>query len=337
MGKRTQVQSPQPAKHRKGVSNVPMPDALTALSSGRSSSSALESADDDLHIFVFLYADDASLYDKRFKKEKLWMVQLRCTKRPSPTYLLKSVIEKMGKEKHNDAGIPKTLDDLMHMYHAKYTWVDAKTRDDDDVGWKKGSSGFFVGGALKNFFMFFDELISWRCEFSDEDFDKITDPPKLMIHLFDNCDLSIDETDNMLCEFEIIDSGEKPKDISVYDMPPPCFPPRLVILTVTATSDQYGCLCWSGGTKPFSDGFNNLKIKRSQEVKNGNTEWYRVKHNVDFSNKTEVVTQLQDVLGSQCLSASPTIVKFRPQHFKPDLFVKALTELKSCRNVDVEL
>jgi len=341
MGKRKEVPSTASTAATDEHAGVPMPDALSTLLSSGSAPKRV-TVGDDIHLLVQVYAEDGSVYDQAFLPQKLWKVEIRCGARPNPMYLLKRVMEKYGQEKVNEADVPKTMQQLLQLYQTKYQWVDDKTRDEDQVGWHKGSSCFYVGGDLKNFLMYLDDLVAWRVEHSDEQFDKIVQKPTIKIYTCQGLELCIDKSeDKTQCDFQLLKPESMPQDASVFAIPPPCFPARIVIMTVTATSDQFACVVWSGGTKPFYQAFNDLKIKMSvddsRRAVTGQSEYYRVQHNVDFTSKVACEAYLSGILGDKCLKGSPTIVRFRGQSYKPDLFLAVLQELKKRPNVDVQV
>ena len=108
--------------------------------------------------------------------------------------------------------------------------------------------------------MYFDELMAWRAEYEDAQLEKLASKPKLVIHAVMYDTLKLDPVeDEVTCEIDCHE-GHPPK-MSVFDLPPPIYPPRIVILTFELESAVTGHVIFSGNTKPFQAGFVGLKIK----------------------------------------------------------------------------
>ena len=82
---------------------------------------------------------------------------------------------------------------------------------------------------LKDFILYFDELMSWRASHSDEELEELNWEAKLHILCAPQIDLPLDrEQDGIKCPFEI-GALERIGDLAFQVPPPTVFPQRIAI------------------------------------------------------------------------------------------------------------
>ena len=242
MGKRqvAQLAGSSPATSSKAArGSVPRVAALTALSMGGSATFS-EDGDGALQLSIMRYCDDGSVYSNCFSEGPLHVVHIVSSPRPSPVFRLKQMIELLGKHHRTQVSTataesmgPGSLDELGQMYQTIYQWVGRSPSDPDEVGWAKYRSGFYVSGGVagvKNFLMYFDDLLAWRAKHADDVFDKLAWDKQIEVHIEDGIPLEIDaEADDTQCKFTL--HKGKHLDVNIFQLPPPTFPSRIVIVT----------------------------------------------------------------------------------------------------------
>ena len=110
--------------------------------------------------------------------------------------------------------------------------------------------------------MYFDDLMNWRKGSANEDLEKIVGDIKIVIHMQTSValQLSLDaEEDELKCHFEIV--RDDVPTMSVFDLPPPIFPARIVILTFQVLEPEKVHAIFVGNTRPFQAGFVKHNIK----------------------------------------------------------------------------
>ena len=213
-------------------SEVPSVAELGALSAGGAGSGPAV-FDQNINIGIMKYCTRGAVYSDAFGDGDLYVVQLASSASPSPLFNLKKQVELFGALQatpEEGAAFPHNWEDFATMFEAGFQFVGKKTEDTDGVGWAKHRSGFYMTGDLKEFLMYFDELMAWRAEYEDAQLEKLASKPKLVIHadMYDTLKLDPVE-DEVKCEIEFHEGH--PARMSVFDLPPPIFPPRIVILT----------------------------------------------------------------------------------------------------------
>jgi len=93
--------------------------------------------------------------------------------------------------------------------------------------------------------------------------------PKIVIHAPEGLALSFQEDDEMSCDVEV----KKPSNggMTTFDLAPPVFPGRLVVLTSALVDAGTTHIVFSGNTKPFmkwvpeyADQRDEHKVERSR-------------------------------------------------------------------------
>eukprot|EP00972_Heterocapsa_arctica_P095239 14045712-Heterocapsa_arctica.AAC.1 len=161
--------------------------------------------DKNIAIGIDKYCSQGSVYSATFDDSELFVVQMASSGTPNPLFMLKETIALFGEAtaKKGEVGLPMDLADVEKTFKVAYQWVGKKTDDCDDVGWAKNRVGFYISGgtvSIKEFLMYFDELVAWRALYSDDVFDKLPSPPKIVIHVCPGLTLDIDNAaDAMKC------------------------------------------------------------------------------------------------------------------------------------------
>ena len=156
-----------------------------------------------------------------------------------------------------------TLAEVACCFRAVHQYVGKKTEDRDAVGWVKGRTGWYIDAQfVKEFFMYFDDMMAWRKGFQSDELDKIGEDIEIVIHMLTSSPLELEfdaEEDELQCSFEIV--KEDVAFMSVFDLPPPVFPARIVVLTFELLSESKAHVVFSGNTKPFQFNFTQRNIK----------------------------------------------------------------------------
>ena len=278
---------------------------------------ARESFDGNIHIAVVKYCTNGSVYNAMFDEGALHVMVMASGGQPNPLFLMGKLMEVYGKTtRETDNPEPENVDELVEKYKVKYQFVSKKTEDVDAVSWRKFGAGFYVSGgmaAIKDFLMYFDDVISWRSEYEDETFDPIAEKPKIFVYVSPDETLALDkQTDELKCDFEVVKKAEH--TFTVFDLPPPTFPNRIVVLTFELLSATQAHLIFSGNTKPFQAGFGALKIKGKSVLVNPNDkfkEFFRVREDMDLTDEDACASELKNIFEVGCLQSSPVVVRIQ--------------------------
>lgn len=176
--------------------------------------------------------------------------------------------------------------------------------------------GFYIDEAMvKEFFMYFDDLMAFRRGLNDADFDKIDKPIKILIHMLDvdsAAQLNFDkDQDQLECEFVVL--KEVAAFMSIFDLFPPTFPSRLVTVSFEMLTDTKVNIIFGGNTWPFQTGFVQRNIglcSLKKEEKDTYAEYFRVLKNVDASATLTCTETLEELLDT-CLQGAPVVVRIK--------------------------
>ena len=337
-GASTSAASPQPKKARSYA--IPSVASMGALV-GAGSSQLKPVYDERLHLHLLEYCQMGSVYSDVFSAGRLYQMQLNTSAQPSPIFMLKKQVEVYGDEmKDTEEPQPLTLEEVGLRYKAVYQFAGKKTEDLDTVCWAKNANGWYISEeTLKEFLMYFDDLMDWRSRIDNESFQGLERAPKIVVHTPNqmNLPLTLDKTeDELKCEFEVV--KETTMDRSVFDLPPPTFPGRITILSFEMVSAEKAHAVFGGNTKPFQAGFVELKI-RGRSVRAMATdqyaEFYRVLEHLDLTDDDSCFQQLQGILTS-CLKGSPVIVRVADTKCDQVNLAKVLAKMVTCKNVRIE-
>ena len=83
--------------------------------------------------------------------------------------------------------------------------------------------------------------------------------PKLVIHVPEDLDITFDEDDETNCEIEVKQASTG--GMTSFDVTPPTFQQRIVIMKSGLVDEVTTDVVLSGITKPFINGFHNLQMK----------------------------------------------------------------------------
>ncbi len=114
--------------------------------------------------------------------------------------------------------------------------------------------------------MHIDSGLAWRTTYSDDEFDELTTKPKIKIFMQPDLDLNLEfkPEDEMECEVEVVEGTElinAMSHVSVFDVPPPTYPLRIVIAVFELKSENEVDVFFHGNLLPFQQGFQKMKIK----------------------------------------------------------------------------
>ena len=342
MGKRTlgKVATPQQSKSKRTSKgqDVPSVSAMTALSAG-GSEKKYKIGNDSIQIHVLKFASDASAYGENFGEEALYALHLCCDAQPNPFYQFKTLVTTYAASGDAPEGTPAKIEDAEQEFRMSFQYVGKNFQDLDSIGFVKYRCGVYIAkDMMKDFFMYLDDLMAWRKHYTDEMFDKIPYDMKICVHCPEDLGLTIDsETDETKVTFEV-DANVAP-EVSIYDLPPPVFPPRLVIMTFEYQAD-FTHVIFSGNTKPFQPGFVALKIKgqsfkSTPEQQYG--EYFRVIQDLSITDTMKAVKFLEEILGEKCLKHSPVVFKLKPSENDRTNINAVLESFRTCPNVRMDV
>ena len=107
--------------------------------------------------------------------------------------------------------------------------------------------------------MYYDGVMHWRYEHSDEQSDALTGEPQITAHIPNNYKwtLDVDKTaDELQCSVVIKSIEAVGMPASVFDVPPPTFQRKLVITQFElAASGKKAHVVFGGNTLPFKAAF----------------------------------------------------------------------------------
>ena len=346
MGKRTPQGNAstdvRPKKRARGGIVIPSVAEIGTLSAGGTVKKPPALTDESIHVGLYPYITDGSTYSDIFSSKRLWVAQFMTALRPDPTFKVRRMMELMAEadDTGNDPP-PRTMDELSLRYRSMYQFVWSKTPDPDGIGWAKGRSGFYIDeDYVKEFFMYFDDLMAWRKDYQDDEFEKIIGKIKIVIHMLDSStlDLKFDiDEDELKCEIEVV--KEKSAMMSVFDLPPPHFPPRIVVLTFELVNPDKVHLIFSGNTKPFQANFVKRNIKgTSLKAKPEDTygEYLRVLEHLDIKDEAKAVATLKDLL-DKCLLESPVSLRCQDTKLDRENLEQVVAHFTNVANVRIDM
>ena len=333
------TESPSAKKKRCSIPDVA--DMGGLMAGGRAEPKPV--LDDKVHVGLYEYAKLASVYSDVYGTGKLWVALMLTARKPSPLYKNKRAIELYGEAASKDEDPPPPDSETLAMrYHALNQFVWHKTVDTDGIGWKKGSMGWYIEEEyIKDFFMYFDDLMAWRKDYYDDEFEKIEgDNISIVIHMLPTAtfNLAFDrERDELKCGFEVVKEAEQM--MSLFDLPPPHFPARIIVLTFQVLEPKKVHAIFSGNTKPFQANFVQRGIKgKSIKMDPADLygEYYRVKEYLSLEDEVACVAVLRDLF-ENCLLSSPVVVRLKDTKHDTEQLQKVIANFKDVSNIRIEL
>ena len=205
-------------------------------------------------------------------------------------------------------------------------------------------SGWYVAASkLKDFLMYYDDLIAFRSTYTDETFERLRQIPKIIVHMSNelSLDLVVDKDEDALaCEIVVVKEGAGAgvaMQGSVFALPPPTFPLRIVILEIEMLSKATAHLIFGGNTRPFQSDFVRCGIKgRSVKASPGDAygEYFRVLENVDFGKRSEFVLKVKE-LHDDILKQSPMVIRIQDTDVDKTEVLAALSHADEVANIRV--
>ena len=187
--------------------------------------------------------------------------------------------------------------------------------------------------------MYFDELMAWRSEQNLNDFDKLPSLPKVIVKHSVDLQLELHRSeDDLKCDFDVQTNASM--QMSVFDLPPPRFPRRIVIVTFEVVSGTSVHIVFSGNTQPFQKGFVSMNIKGvSHKLASDDQygEYYRVVSNMELKDVKQSACYLKNIFGDDCLRSSPIVVRMKETSWDTTLLEELFEELRSMENVRMEV
>ena len=318
MGKKTLTGGSANASPVKKIraSEVPSVAAMRGMSTG--GCKKLGIADDNIHVGLYHYMQNGSLYSPTYTNGPIWVAQISTTQMPSPLFQIMKLIKKYGEsQSKSENPPPSSMEELQCRYAAQLQFVSKTTPDPDEIGWARNRMGFYIDEKMvKEFLLYFDDLMAFRRGLCDVDFGKIEVPMKILIHMLDSdgarVQLKLDkEQDQLECEFVVL--KEVVTFMSVFDLPPPTFPSRLVTVSFEMLTDTKANVIFGGNTKPFQVGFVQRNVglcSLKMDAKDTYAEYFRVLKDVDVSTTQICSETLEDLLDA-CLQGAPVVVRIK--------------------------
>ena len=328
------------AKKLRGIA-IPAVADMGTLSQGGGAKNKLV-VDEKIHVGLYEYAKNGSVYSDFFGEGRLFVAQMATSRQPSPLYQARKLVEVYGaSQREEEDPPPRTLDEVGFRFRAVNQYAGKKTDDRDAVGWVKGRMGWYIDeNFVKEFFMYFDDMMAWRKDFQNEEFERIDDDIEIVIHMLKSSTLALEldpEEDELQCSFQIV--REDRVFMSVFDLPPPVFPCRIVVLTFELLSPAKAHAVFSGNTKPFQNNFIQRSIKGTN-VKLDPTdiygEYFRVLEHVNLEDATTGVRVLTDIFEG-CLQKSPVVVRMKETKYDTEQLKKVMAKFKDAEHIRIEI
>lgn len=344
MGKKkmsTPASSPSPSPKKSRGLLIPDVADMGNLSSG-GSLKPKPVFDERIHVGLYEYAKKGSLFSEFFGEGKLFVAQMATSCQPNPLYQNKKVVESYGaSEAESEDPPPRTLDEVSSRFRAVHQFVWKKTEDKDDIGWAKGRIGWYIEDAyVKEFLMYFDDLMAWRKGFQSADFEEIEKDIKIVIHMLKSSTLELKfdpAEDELKCSFEVV--KEDQALMSLFDLPPPVFPGRIVIMTFELLSPGKAHVVFSGNTKPFQTNFIKRNIKGKSvklEATDAYGEYLRVLEHLSLEDANACAAKLTDIF-EECLQRSPVVVRVKETKHDLEKLKSAVENFKDTEHIRIEI
>ena len=347
MGKkvpRSEAASADVRKKAKNFVNFPSVADMGASVMGSSQNVVKSHKDQDIHCTCLTYCKKGSVYSSVFDDGELVLVLMECGARPSPLYNMKLLVQTYGQtEKNEKDPPPQSLDEVASRYAAEYTFVWKKTVDADDVSFKRNASGWYVSASkLKDFFMYFDDLMRYRFGLESGEFQRVEER-NIMVHIpvESALEMKLDkEVDELQCSFTVEKAQHQQELVaSVFDVPPPTYPSRITILSLELVSETKLHAVFGGNTKPFQAEFAGRGIAgRSFKSCPEDTysEYFRTIEFMDCA-EPEDCAELLKVVFEKVLHGSPVIIRIKDSKIDPAKAKKVVELLRVMQNVKVDL
>ena len=304
---------------RSSNGGIPSVTEMGPIQRKRKAVGVMPMGDGNIHLICLEYVTKGSIYDAHFDSSLLIKIVTRFDGVLSPLYLQKKTFELYGRlHQDQDDAPPQTCDDITDRYAAVFSYASKRTVDVDEVGWSKNVSCWYVSqGQLKEFLMFYDDVMFWRFGYSNDELEQIDPPPKIVVHIPPLCawQLVLDQdADELQCQFEVRNSTP-PRDLKadVFQAPPPTFPNRIVIMEFGLVSETKMHIVFGGDTLPFKDDFSDVGIpirsfKRIPEQQY--PEYFRLLEHLDISNLDVAVNKVRSIL-TGTLYSSPVFARIK--------------------------
>ena len=318
---------------------VPDVASMGALLSGGTAQKRIED-DGSLEIRIRQYCSNGSVYSHVYSKDMLYLMQFVSTSKPSPLYQFRQMVALYGATQNKD--VPQSLEDIQRTFRATYVWTAANLEDVDEVGFQKRRQGMYISGGaanIKEFLMYFDDLLFWRSTHDDEVFDPLEKVPDVKVQVEPGFALALSqEADELRCQFEVTEVADDAT--SVFDLPPPTYPLRIVVMTFEMVGTHEAHIIFSGNTKPFQSGFIDKKIKGSSVKQNPSDvygEYFRVLPNQSLKADAGTAAEVRKILGPAVLCSSPVVVRMKPSQHNTQALQEFLRLLANSPNVKVDV
>ena len=343
MGRRriSAVTSDPGTPQRNDSSGVPSAaDLGDVFGSPSSRSQPAVEAKKEVILCVLPYNNDGSVYSHVFRDQEMKVIHLIHATKPSVFYKFGPQLEAYLKHRHaEEEDCPDTKIGIEAALGCKIVSVGNDPTDEDKhFLFQPWRNAIYCNGdldAVREVIMFIDAFIGWVSGISAASSHEYSEVPKIEIQVpkgfaieFDAGTGAEQEDKEMDCEFEI--TSPEAMAAKVTDAPPPCYPARLVVATIEASSTSTVSIVWSGNTKPYRLQFENLGIggktvKKSPSDRYGS--YFRKKENISIEPGTDLQEALS-LFGDALLKNSPVIVKIRTYPASDEKFAAFIEALK---------
>ena len=327
MGKVKRVTtSASPEKKARG--STPSVTDLGSGSTGRSLPKVIRSdlPANTIILAIMPYMKNGNLYHSRFAEGDLSAMYLLSSMWPNPVFGIKSLVEQ--DEEY------KTFDTFKETYQCELSWLDKKMEDRDQVGFRKGATAFYVStSAIKDLILYLDELWYRRVNLNDERFEPLSAVPSVKVYT--TTDLSFDTADELKLNIEVVQ--EVFSGVTVFDLPPPNFPARVVTLTFEMVSESIVHIVFAGNLLAFSEGFAAAKVLGDYHTANGRQypDFHRFIRNESISNVKDAQDKMNFIL-NELLAGVPVILRAKESEISLEPLQQVLSIYKESSHVRIE-
>ena len=190
--------------------------------------------------------------------------------------------------------------------------------------------------------MYLDDVLDYRFRVETGELER-AEERNILVHIpvHSPLELNLDkEADELKCTFTV-QKTQNQKDLvaSVFDIPPPTFPTRIIILGLELVSETKLHAVFGGNTRPFQTEFVERGIAgRSMKLnaEDAYSEYFRTIEFIDCEEPEACAERLKDVL-QQVLRGSPVVIRIKDSKIDPTNATKIVHILRELQNVKVDV
>ena len=323
------------SKHAR-VSLPPSSADLGTVVKGSSSKAKLVPDKAPIQLSVMPYNTSGSIYGPPFTEGPLCVMHFVHDARPSVVFqFFKFFSDFLGYRWQEDAEFPQTRNEVEAAFGIKFV----ATRGDPNVVethglFKPWRIGIFMNTdavAVSEVVILLDAYVRWRCAGGTGD-DAMSKDQELHIEVPASLEMTLDPND-MECKYTLYGVEDDGFSFKITDVPPPCYPARLMCATIETSSENTISIVWNGNVYPFKAAFMALGIGGKEALnEHGAREYFRKVDNVPYVGE-EALNDAMKFFGRDLTREAPTVVQVRNLPQKDTHFQELLARIRALPNV----